>query len=76
MKPIFTKTIRMHKNGRITIPKSIRDMYGLPEKVTFEIRLLGNDTIELVPEAPYRQRFLKKLQRLDAEGCGSHPARG
>jgi AbrB family looped-hinge helix DNA binding protein len=78
MKPLFSKTIRINRNGRITIPKKIRDLYNLPEKVSLEIRLLSNNTIELIPEAPYREKFLEKNKGSTPQrgGIGLTPIRG
>ena len=56
MNPIHSKIIKMSKNGRITIPKSIRETYGLRGTVGMEIRLMSDHTIQLIPEAPWREQ--------------------
>ena len=68
MNPIHSKIILMSKNGRITIPKSIREIYGLRGTVGMEIRLMSDHTILLIPQAPWRERFLKKWHPSKADG--------
>jgi bifunctional DNA-binding transcriptional regulator/antitoxin component of YhaV-PrlF toxin-antitoxin module len=71
MQPVITKTVAINKDGRITIPKQMRDLFKTKKPLKFKMRLLPDCTIELVPMVAYSRPFFKaayhKLLQIDAD---------
>lgn len=70
MQPHIIRTVKFRKDGRITIPKAIRDLFKTKGSLKFKIRLRPDHNIELVP-ASFDKRFFtagfQKLLKKDAE---------